>query len=260
MAQGANDSLEGENRRVELLDELRHEERKAAVSRVASTLSHALGTPLNVIAGRAAMINMDGMSVDDMRNNARIIEQQVRAVASTLRQVLGFARQGRADLENCDARRLCERAVEVLEPVARGRGIRLETSPGAALETRLQSQSALQTLTNLISLGVRLEPQGGAVLVSLALEHAEPPPRERGRVAAGNFARFVVTYSSTELPESLFEAVYEPWLAAETSDRDSALILALSYGIARENRGWVDAAVGSGKTELSMYWPAHTPV
>jgi signal transduction histidine kinase len=260
MAQRANGNSEAEIRGVELLDTLRHEERKAAVSRVASTLSHALGTPLNVIAGRAAMINMDGMSVEDMRNNARIIEQQVRAVASTLRQVLNFARQGRAELENCDARALCQRSLEVLEPVARTRGVALQTSGGDAIETRLHVQTALQTLTSLISLGVSKEPRGGAVLVECSLQHSEPPPRERGRVAPGNYARFDVTYASTELPESLFEAVYEPWLAAETSDRDAALVLALAYGVARENRGWVDATVGSGKTELCMFWPAHAPV
>ncbi len=260
MAQGSNGNSEAEIRRIELLDALRHEERKAAVSRVASTLSHALGTPLNVIAGRAAMINMDGMSVEDMRNNARIIEQQVRSVATTLRQVLNFARQGRPELENCDARALCQRALEALGPVAGTRGVSLQMPGADPVETRLHAQTALQTLLNLVSLGVNLEPRGGAVVLDLSVQQSEPPPRERGRVAPGSYARFSVTYTSTELPESLFEVVYEPWLAAETSNRDAALVLALTYGVARENRGWVDATVGSGKTELCMFWPAHAPV
>src|SRR5690606_16565407 len=42
--------------RLALLDELRQSERRAAISRVASVIGHLIGTPLNVIAGRAALI------------------------------------------------------------------------------------------------------------------------------------------------------------------------------------------------------------
>src|SRR5688500_13584428 len=126
MAQGSNGNSDAELRRIELLDALRQEERRAAVSRVASTLSHALGTPLNVIAGRAAMIGMDGMSLEEIQNYARIVEQQVRSVATTLRQVLNFGRDAVIPLETCDVRKVLARAVRVLEPVAAAREVTVQ--------------------------------------------------------------------------------------------------------------------------------------
>lgn len=255
----ANDMTPGSARHdgpLEFLYRLRREERRAAVSRVASTLSHALGTPLNVISGRAAMIGMDGVSVDEMRSNARIIEQQVRAVANTLRTVLSFAREGKPELQAHDARRLAERAVHALEPIARSRGIALVLEGGPALDMRLSQDALLQVLANLISLGVYREPAGGSVSVALDLAHAEPPPSERGRVSPGDYLRIKVEYATTELPRALFEVVYEPWLTSECADREAALILALSYGVAREQRGWVEADLESGKSSLVLNWPA----
>jgi two-component system NtrC family sensor kinase len=240
---------------LELLNLLRQEERRAAVSRVASTLSHALGTPLNVISGRAAMINMEGVSVDEMRSNARIIEQQVRSVANMLRTVLSFAREGKPELETRDARKVVERAVQTLEPIARARGVRLLLEEGPGMDTRLRESAVLQVLANLIALGVYREPEGGSVGLALRLEHAEPPQGERGRVPPGEYLRFSVTYGSLELPPALFDVVYEPWLTPQCADREAALILALSYGVAREHRGWVEAHLEPGSSSLVLNWP-----
>jgi signal transduction histidine kinase len=257
MGQNAAEAIgESEHWRAQLFDALRQAERKSAVSRVASTLSHALGTPLNVIAGRAAMIGMDGMSVDDMRNNARIVEQQVRAVANTLRQVLTFAREGAPVPVSGDAQDLAGRALRLLEPVAIARGVSLELESGPPLLGLLCSEPLLQILSNLVSLGIQREPERGVIRLRVVREHVDPPPRERGRVLVGQYIRFFVGYGTTELPVSLYESVYEPWLAAECADRDAALVLALSYGVAREHRGWVDVTAEPGPTQFVVNWPA----
>jgi two-component system, NtrC family, sensor kinase len=244
-----------EKGRVLLLEVLRRGEREATASRVAATLSHSLGTPLNVIAGRAAMIGMDGMSIDEIRSNARIIEQQVRSIAGTLRRVLSFARNAKGELADSDARGIMLQAVHALEPLAETRRVALKLADGPAISTRVQVEALLLTLTNLISLGVESEPSGGAVELELRVEHTDPPPRERGRVLAGQYLRFLVSYASTELPVALLESAYEPWLAVECADRDAALALAMSYGIARENRGWVDGEIGSGTSAFVVNWP-----
>ncbi|NIP87093.1 MAG: histidine kinase, partial [Planctomycetales bacterium] len=44
------------NRRIAALEQLRHADRLRTVGRLASGVAHELGTPLNVVGGRAGMI------------------------------------------------------------------------------------------------------------------------------------------------------------------------------------------------------------
>jgi nitrogen-specific signal transduction histidine kinase len=57
------------------------------------------------------------------------------------------------------------------------------------------------------------------------------------------------------LPLAQLEHVYEPWLVQGIEDRETALTLAVAFGIAREHRGWIEAAVDASGTTFSVCWP-----
>src|SRR5512145_2605956 len=71
------------------------EHRLALGSRLAASIAHAVGTPLNVILGRAAMLTMKANAEDVVLRNARIIEEQAKAIDRTLRSTLSVLREGR---------------------------------------------------------------------------------------------------------------------------------------------------------------------
>src|SRR6188768_3684146 len=72
--------------RLVLTDELRRAERHAIVSRLSSVFAHLIGTPLNVIAGRAALIKSNPESAAALENATRI-EQQVERLAVRIRRL-----------------------------------------------------------------------------------------------------------------------------------------------------------------------------
>ena len=59
------------------LDTLRQAERRAASARMVSVAGHLIGTPLNVIAGRAALIRSNP-APEAVEENVRRIEEQFR--------------------------------------------------------------------------------------------------------------------------------------------------------------------------------------
>ena len=240
---------------AEHFDQLRRGERQAVLTRVASSLAHALGTPLNVIAGRAALAQMAGASEGEIAENCQIITRQVRAITALLQEVLSFARAGWPAPQPVELRVMLEEARELMQPIAAARGAELSVERVADLTLPLHREAVLQVLTALISFGLTLPERVPLIRLSAERAHAEPPSAERGRVQAGDYAHFRVTFDGERIDERLFEHVYEPWLHRSDTDRDGALCLAIAFGMAREHRGWVEHRAGESGSSLELHWP-----
>src|SRR6185437_6472416 len=59
--------------RIRVLEQLRHADRLTTVGTLAAGMAHELGTPLNVVAGRAKMIASGRLTPDQTVENARIV-------------------------------------------------------------------------------------------------------------------------------------------------------------------------------------------
>ena len=68
-------------------DEFHGEPLRSAAAHVASSVAHALGSPLNVISGRAEMIRRDPSNA---LNQLTRIEQQVQKIATGLREIVDY--------------------------------------------------------------------------------------------------------------------------------------------------------------------------
>jgi signal transduction histidine kinase len=142
-------------RSIALLDELRWEERRAAVSWVASIIGHMIGTPLNVIAGRAAMIRAEqGASAAATANVSRI-EAQVEKLTHRLRQFIDYLSVPEPAAVTCSVHALVREAISAYELVARERGIVVALRPEKLPETTVERTSTLVALSGLLSLAIR---------------------------------------------------------------------------------------------------------
>src|SRR3954470_23295179 len=80
------------------LDNLRRAERRAASARMVSVAGHLAGTPLNVIAGRAALIRVNP-SPEAIEENVRRIEEQVERMAMRIRRLVDYFGLGEGSIE-----------------------------------------------------------------------------------------------------------------------------------------------------------------
>ena len=60
------------------VEQLRHADRLTTVGKLAAGIAHELGTPLNVVTGRAQLIARDRRANDEERQHAAIIIEQAR--------------------------------------------------------------------------------------------------------------------------------------------------------------------------------------
>ena len=168
-----------------LVDELRRAERHAIVSRLSSVFAHLIGTPLNVIAGRAALIKTqaNGAALE----NAIRIEQQVERLALRIRRLIEYWTTVEVAHGLREVSSIVSEALTLQAPVARARNVEISVVPEDLPARHLEGTSTLVVLTNLLSLstlvaseGTRIElsvtePDSASVLFGLTVPGFEPP-------------------------------------------------------------------------------------
>jgi two-component system NtrC family sensor kinase len=161
--------------RLSALEQLRHSERVAMLGNLASGLAHELGTPLNMVAGRAKMIAGGELEPGDVTGSAQIIRGQADRMTALLRQFLDYARRGTTKPTPVDLRNLAARCLEMLRTVARKARVALELEARGGLPRvmvdRLQME---QVLINLVMNGIQAMPNGGTLWVRVQVA-AEGP-------------------------------------------------------------------------------------
>src|SRR5262245_51543690 len=153
------------------LDQLRHTERRAASARMVAMIGHLIGTPLNVIAGRAGLIrsNPTPESIDE---NVRRIEEQVERLSQRIRRLIDYFGLVDAPAETRSVSELLAECRALYGPLAAHRGITLTISAGESDGARIDASLTALLITTLLSLAIRTAADGHGV--TLAASEVKP--------------------------------------------------------------------------------------
>ena len=217
------------------------------MGRLAAGVAHELGTPLNVIDGRARQIERRELPRERQVETARIISRQVARMATIIRGLLDFCRLNDARRAPLDLCALVRETVELLERHAGRAGVtwrvdvREEPVRVEGNATQLE-----QVLTNLIVNGVQAMPEGGRLGVRVGLGQARCPANG----AEATWAVVSVSDSGTGIREEDRPRLFEPFFTTKAVGQGTGLGLSVVHGIVTEHGGWieVESAPGKGST------------
>jgi len=243
--------------RFAALEQLRHAERLTTVGRLASSVAHELGTPLNVVAGRARLILEDEREVGV---HAGIIVSESERMTKIIRQLLDYARRRPPQKGDEDLARLAADVLPLLATLASKKRIqlRLRTELRAAPVTADPTQ-VQQALTNLIVNALQASAEGGAVDVMLHERRARPPARGDEQPPGGGevdaFEVAVRDYGPGMSPEVLAR-VFEPFFTTKPVGEATGLGLSVAHDIVEEHGGWIEAESEPGRgSRFAMFLP-----
>jgi signal transduction histidine kinase len=223
---------------VETVDQLRHRDRLALVGQIASGLAHELGTPLNVIAGRAKLLLDPSLAKAELSAHSRSIIEQTERMTRLIRQLLDFARRRGPELGPVDIRSLCRHLLELLEPLARKRnvGLHLDSSDGDCTAS-VDYNQIQQAVSNLVMNALQAMPTGGQVVVRVQSEQAE-------QIAIS------VTDTGTGIAKEHLQRIFEPFFTTQAAGDGTGLGLSITEGIVRDHDGsiQVESELGRGTT------------
>ena len=225
------------------------------LGRLSSGIAHEMGTPLNVVAGRAKMISDETLDRQEVVASAQIIREQADRMTKIIRQLLDFARHRRSQRRPEPIRQLVAHTLEALEPEAREKGVILELASENELPPVPVDRSQLeQVVINLVINAIQAMSGSGRIRLSLAREVR----RNTAQVAAPEkeVAVLRVEDEGPGIPDDSRELIFEPFFTTKRTGRGTGLGLAIVKRIVEEHGGWIEVQSQLGKgTCFSVFLP-----
>jgi signal transduction histidine kinase len=257
LAQAADNVRAESAARLKAMEQLRHADRLMTVGKLASGVAHELGTPLNIVDGRAQMIADGELETESaVRDNARIIAGQAQRMAKIIRQLMDFARRGGTVRDDVDVRPLAAATVELLAPAAQRKSVKLELAAPAdqPVVARVNEAELAQVLTNILVNALHATDRGGRITVEIDQQTLLPPPDRGGPV--GTFVCLAVKDTGAGMDAATLEHVFEPFFTTKGVGEGTGLGLSVAYGIIRDHGGWIAVASQPGAgSSFSVYLP-----
>lgn len=241
---------------VSALEQLRHSDRVSTLGRLASSVAHELGNPLNVIEMRAQLIEMgDTATLSEAQQNAAIIRAQAQRMTRIIQDILSFARRQPAQITRCDLAATVRDAIALCEHTAKKRRTVLQfDAPSKAIEIDADAGKLLQVIVNLVLNAVQATPEGGTVSIEMqdrlsAPLHDEDAPKQR-------YACIAVIDHGEGIPSERLTRIFEPFFSTRGPGEGTGLGLSVAQGIAKEHDGWiaVESQLGYGSS-FSVFLP-----
>lgn len=245
--------------RIEALDQLRHSERLAMLGRLSSSIAHELGTPLNVVAGRANLIATEELTREDVVEFSKTIAQQAHRMTEIIRQLLGFVHRRPGRREASDFTQLASQIIDLLAPAAQKGNVSLELEKAEGVPDVMVDKSHIQqVLMNLVINGIQAMPQGGRLKITVGVARSRHVAVNEG--PERDYVTMSVQDEGVGIPEDRIKRIFDPFFTTKEPGQGTGLGLSIAYGIMEEHDGWIGVESGPGKgSRFTMYLPTEVP-
>ncbi len=238
------------------LEKLRHTERLATLGQLSAGIAHELGTPLNVIAGRAKLIDRSGMEGVDISRSAKIIGEQAERMTQIIRQLLSFARRGEARKQRLDLNIVLSGLQSLLEPLAHEQGVELLVEgTEQPLPVYADSSQLQQVFINLTLNGIQAMANGGTLtLIGCRQEVVNIPEKLDNK--ENTWVSVQVCDQGRGMDPEILKQIFDPFFTTKEVGQGTGLGLSIAYGIVEEHGGWIDVDSTPDKGScFSVYLP-----
>jgi signal transduction histidine kinase len=237
-------------RALELEQRARQAATLAVAGKLAAGLAHEVGTPLNIISGRAEF-TLRNMSADDPnREDIEAIIKQIDRISRVISGLLDVVRPEVPKLEPLVVGDVVGELVPLLRHAARQRGVALETSTrDEQLRVRGDAPQLQQVLMNLVVNAFEATPSGGRVTISTT------PSVRDSRPGVG----LVVSDSGMGIAPELLPRLFEAFFTTKSRGQGTGLGLAICRDIAKAHGGelTVESRPGEGAS-FTLWLPAES--
>ena len=238
------------HQRIDAIEQLRHADRLKTVGQLAAGFAHEVGTPLNVISGRAEMILSDpNRSPEQIAKHATAVKTESERISKIIQKLLHFSRRSPSQKSKNDLREVINHSVELIQPLADKQQIHLSaTLPATPAEANFDFNQLQQVVMNLIDNAVDASPANQTVGIQL---HSQPVDNQ--------WKIEIIDYGSG-IEKSQLDVIFEPFYTSKEVGSGTGLGLSIVHGIIEEHGGSIECQSEPGAgTTMTVRIPTGRP-
>jgi signal transduction histidine kinase len=246
--------------RLRLEQEVQQGQKLAAVGMLAAEVAHEIGTPLNIISGRAEVLERAVPPDHPERRHLDVILKQIERISGIIRALLDYTRPRRPTLREEPVLPILARVAELLLGRCRAKDVRIHLDLPVGLHPVWADADQLQQVfLNLLLNALDAAPPGTIIRVAEGPEPLLPPEGRsslvRGKAAAACLAIHIVDQGGGITAEQL-DHVFEPFFSTKGRGQGTGLGLPIVEEILRAHRGEIEFLVVPGRgTEAIVRLP-----
>jgi len=234
--------IEEAEAREALETKLEHANRLVTVGQLSAGLAHEIGSPLQILNGRARALAARGDLPGDVRRTAQILSNESDRIARIVEQLLTFSRRSAPCKVDSVLSGPVREVAELFLPEARRHGIHLEVDcDGGLPPVRADVGQVQQIVMNLLSNAIRATPPNGRVRVVLGPDGDAP-----AAAGAARGIRLVVEDTGPGIPDGIRAHIFEPFFTSHASAGGTGLGLSIVKSIVDAHGGSIEVSGGDG--------------
>lgn len=223
---------EAEERRRVLLG-LQDADKLISIGQLSAGLAHEIGSPLQVLVGRARMLTARAEDAEEVRRNADILVDQGERIARIVDQLLQFGRRQPMELSEVEPAQTVQTVLDLLEFEARRKDVELRfDARGAPPRIEADAGQVQQIVFNLLTNALAAAPGGSQITVSLEL--------------ADEMLNLEVCDRGPGIPPEIQGELFEPFFTTRSGEGGAGLGLAIVRALVQEHSGSVEYLAREG--------------
>jgi signal transduction histidine kinase len=233
------------DRSLDLMRRLRQTENLAVAGKLCSSMAHEVGTPLNIIAGRAELMLRALPEDSPLREDLGVVISQIDRISKMIRTALDPFHRREAQQTATQLTALTEGLRPLIQHFARTHGVKLAIAIPAGLPPVLVDSGHLQqVLINLLTNAIEATPAGGHVEVSAA---GQPENGHSGVVVA-------VRDTGAGIPPDVLPRIFDPFFSTKPAHAGTGLGLSICRDLIRSNGSDIKVASTPGHGTTFTVW------
>jgi len=238
--------------------QLRQSQKMEAIGTLAGGVAHDFNNILMGIQGRASLLMSELDPGSNHLEHLAGIEAYVKSATDLTRQLLGFARGGKYQVQAANLNQIIETSARMFGRTRKEIRIHMDFEP-ELWNVEIDKQQIEQVLLNLYVNSWQAMPGGGDFYLRTKNIEIQEDCMNNFRVNPGRYVKVELADTGVGMDPGILQKVFDPFFTTKERGRGTGLGLASAYGIVKNHNGLITVHSEKGKgATFNIYLPATT--